>query len=111
MTSPTVEFSSDEEAIGVALPSSNTSSATVVKRIIFLDHTAAMGGGEIALLNLVQNFDQDRYIPVVVLFQEGPVAVALREARVETHILPLDASVGSARKDALGIKTILKFKT
>jgi len=79
------------------------------KRILFVDHTAALSGGEIALLNLVSRLDRRRYTPIVVLGAEGPVAERLRAAGVQTHVLPLDRSVAEARKDRLGASALLRW--
>lgn len=70
-------------------------------RIAFLDHTAVLGGGEIALLHLVQALDSTRFHVVVVLSSDGPLVEKLRAAGIETHVLPLAASVVEARKDNL----------
>ncbi len=78
-------------------------------RVAFLDHTAALGGGEIALLRLLEVIDRKRIDPVVVLFADGPLVPLLKEAGVECHILPLSASVIQARKDSLGVGSILKL--
>ena len=37
--------------------------------MLFLDHTAKLGGGEIALLNLVRNLDKRFIHTTVVLFE------------------------------------------
>lgn len=79
------------------------------KRVLFLDHTAAMGGGEIALFNLVRHLDRTRYEPVVCLFSNGPLAVKLREAAVELHVLPLDAALLNTRKDSVGLGSIRRI--
>src|SRR4051794_36843096 len=79
------------------------------RRILFVDHTASLGGGEIALLNLVRRLDPARFHPIVVLFSEGPLLEQLRSAGVETHVLPIDSSVLHTRKDAIGVGTLLKF--
>ena len=42
------------------------------RRVLFMDHTAQLGGGEIALLHLVCHLDPTRYLPVVVLFRRRP---------------------------------------
>ncbi len=78
------------------------------RRILFLDHTATLGGGEIALLNLVTNLDLGRYKPVVVLCSDGPLASALRDSGTETHILPLSPSIVHTRKDTLNRKTLTR---
>lgn len=72
------------------------------RTIVFFDHTAAMGGGEIALLNLVRQLDRALWEPIVVLGAEGPLEEKLRQSNIETHVLPLDARVAQARKDSLG---------
>ncbi len=98
----------------LAAPSSEPSIALTIanfrKRILFVDHTATMGGGEIALLNLVTHLDHSRFIPVVLLCADGPLASRLIEAGIETHILPLAVSVAAVRKDSLGCATMLRGK-
>lgn len=80
------------------------------RRVLFLDHTAAMGGGEVALLNLVRHLDRSRVTPLVCLFADGPLADPLREAGAEVHLLPLDPAVGDARKDSLGRGTLARLR-
>src|SRR5689334_13621437 len=82
-----------------------------IKTILFLDHTAALGGGEIALLNLVQRLDRARYRPVVVLGAEGRLRERLEAAQVETHVLPLAPEVVQTRKDSLGARSLLRLGT
>ena len=77
------------------------------KTIVYLDHTARMGGGEIALLNLVCALNRRRYRPVVVLASDGPLAEKLRAARVEALIVPLDPAVLDTRKDSIGPRSLL----
>ncbi len=75
--------------------------------VIFFDHTAKMGGGEISLLNLATNLDRRRFEPVVVLAGDGPLREKLDEAGVETHVLPLPDEVTRVRKDSLtGLKSV-----
>lgn len=80
------------------MPSSTPPLPTTV---LFFDHTAKMGGGEISLLNLVTYLDRKAFEPVVVLASDGPLHQKLREAGVETHVLPLSGEVTSVRKDSL----------
>jgi glycosyltransferase involved in cell wall biosynthesis len=77
-------------------------------KVLYVDHTAALGGGEIALLNLVRNVDPGRYQPVVLLFAEGDLADKLRRAGIECHVLPVDASVLHTRKDSIGVGSLLR---
>lgn len=76
-------------------------------RILFIDHTAALSGGELALLNLVRHLDRTRFEPVVLLFSGGPLVERLSLAGVETHILPLSPGVARTRKESLGPKSLL----
>jgi glycosyltransferase involved in cell wall biosynthesis len=77
------------------------------KRVLYVDHTAKASGGEIALFNLVNALDKSRITPVFVLASDGPLAEKLRRVGIETHILPLDGSVVDARKDSLGLGSLL----
>ncbi len=71
------------------------------RRILYLDHTAALGGGEVALLNLLKHLDRSRYEPVVCLFADGPLTGLLRDAGIQTHLLPLPDSIVNTRKESL----------
>src|SRR5579871_2301713 len=80
-------------------------------RVLFVDHTAKMGGGEIALLNLVSSLDNSAYTPVVLLFEEGPLSEKLRGSGVEVHVLPLNPRVLQTKKDSLGVGSLLRAKS
>lgn len=62
-------------------------------RILFLDHTARLSGGELALARLVEALSHapgDRGADVTVLcFEDGPLARRLRSLGVETSVLAL----------------------
>jgi len=70
--------------------------------VLYLDHTAKWSGGEIALLRTLEAIDRNRVTPVVALAGDGPFAERLREATIETHILPLAESMREVRKGSLG---------
>ncbi len=96
----------------VALPRPRADEPQKPKRtILYLDHTASLGGGEIALLNLVQSLNTRRYHPIVVLSAEGPLQARLVQCGVETHILPISKNVGQTRKDSLGLGSLLRVGT
>lgn len=69
--------------------------------VLFFDHTARMGGGEVSLFNLVTHIDRSKIEPVVVLASDGELREKLRAAGVETHVLPLGEEVIEVRKDSL----------
>ena len=78
-------------------------------RVLYIDHTAKIGGGEVALFNLVRYLDRSVVDPVVLLFEEGPLLERLAPV-VETHMLPLAPSVGKAAKDALGFGSMMQLR-
>ncbi len=82
-------------------------------RALIFDHTAQLGGGEIALYDLVRFLDRSRVTPVVVLGSEGPLADKLRSLDatgkgVELHILPMAEEVLHTKKDSLGAGSLLQ---
>ena len=78
--------------------------------ILFFDHTASMGGGEVALFSLVQRLDRTRFSPLVVLGSEGALHGKLIEAGVETYVLPIASAVAQTRKDSLGGGSLLRVR-
>lgn len=78
-------------------------------RVLFLDHTAKIGGGEVALLNLILNLDRDFIYPIVSLWAEGPLVERIRP-HAETNVLVLPDAVGGATKDRLGWRSLLQCK-
>ena len=71
-------------------------------RVLFLDHTARLGGGEIALANLVAELARGGEVrPRALLFEDGPLVGRLREAGCPAEVVPL-GGLGEARKDAVG---------
>ncbi len=78
-------------------------------RVLYLDHTAKIGGGEIALVNLLRHLDRSVVFPIALLFMEGP----LRERLVgccDTHVIPLADSALTAKKDGLGWRSLLQLR-
>jgi glycosyltransferase involved in cell wall biosynthesis len=70
-------------------------------RVLFVNHTAKSGGGELALRLLIRHLDKSSIEHRLVLFEDGPIAELLRQD-TEVHILPLSEDIRDARKDALG---------
>lgn len=70
------------------------------RRILYLDHTAVLGGGELALLALVKELDRTRFDPVVLLFSEGPLVAEMR-GFAETHVLPMPQELVDARRESM----------
>ena len=71
------------------------------KTVVLLNHTAALGGGEYALLRLIRSLDRRFWCPVAVFGEEGPAVQALRSRSIETYVLPLGARVKDTRRHEL----------
>jgi glycosyltransferase involved in cell wall biosynthesis len=80
------------------------------RRILYVDHTAKMSGGEIALLNMLGHLDRTRFDPLVVLISDGPLREKLEAVPIETFLLPISPSVLETRKDTLGPRTLLRLR-
>jgi glycosyltransferase involved in cell wall biosynthesis len=78
-------------------------------KILFLDHTAQLSGGELALLALAGGLDRARFGSTVLLFSDGPLAAALRDVGAAVEILPLADSVRGAGRGSLGVGSLAKF--
>jgi len=78
-------------------PSSTIDPAMPAPRILFVDHSAALGGAELYLLDVARAF---RNRCRVVLFESGPFQARLLEAGVETHILDTPSAVLNVRKES-----------
>jgi glycosyltransferase involved in cell wall biosynthesis len=76
-------------------------------RVLYLDHTVTLSGGELALARLLGALDRTRVTPIVVLAEDGPLRELLAQQAVETHVLPLDEKLRRVRKDSLGIAGLL----
>lgn len=71
-------------------------------RVLYLDHTARLSGGELALARLLGALDRSRVEPIVALAEEGPLHELLVQQSIETCVLPLHERLRSVRKDSLG---------
>lgn len=78
-------------------------------RVLFFSHTAAQGGAEIALLNLVQHLDRSKFTPIVAFAADGPMVDKIKPA-AEAYVLPLARSVVEARKDSLGLASLFRVR-
>jgi glycosyltransferase involved in cell wall biosynthesis len=65
-------------------------------RILFLDHSAELGGAELYLLDLARAY---RSTSTVFLLDEGPFADRLRDESISIEVLPAEKSFLSVRKE------------
>lgn len=79
-------------------------------RVLFFDHTAELGGAEIALADLVQHLDRARVEPTVLLGSAGPLQKRI-ENTAPVHILAMDADLVKARRDSLGLRSLSNFSS
>ncbi|XHR26840.1 MAG: glycosyltransferase family 4 protein [Chthoniobacteraceae bacterium] len=75
--------------------------------VLFFDHSARPGGGEIALLRLIAALDRERFHPLVVLGSAGEFQTLLAEAGIEVHYLPLPTGIADVRKEKLSPSALL----
>ena len=59
------------------------------KRVAYVLPHAQLGGAEIATLRVMEAHDQSRYVPVGLLFEDGPAARHLDDVGIEHAIAPL----------------------
>ena len=70
-------------------------------RVCYLDHTAKLSGGEIALARLLETIDRKAIDPWVILAEDGTLAERLRAIGIRVDIVPLSDTVLDVRKDSV----------
>ena len=70
-------------------------------RVCYLDHTAKLSGGEIALARLLETIDRKAIDPWVILAEDGSLAERLRAIGIRVDIVPLSDTVLDVRKDSV----------
>ena len=78
-------------------------------RVLFVDHTAQLGGGEIALRNLINSLIPERVSATVLVCSQGPFVDQLISHNHPVHVLLLSSHIVQTRKDSLRWKTLLRF--
>lgn len=78
------------------------------RRVMFFNHTSKLGGGEIALYNLVCQIDTRTYEPLVVVGAEGPLFDNLSAAGIAAAVVPIAPSIVETRKDTLGVASLFR---
>jgi len=73
-------------------------------RVVFLDHTAVLSGGELALLALLPELDVEAH---VILAADGPLAERLRAAGVSVEVLPLADETRELRRARTAVEAPL----
>ncbi len=73
-------------------------------RVLFLDHTGALGGAELFLLELAERWDGERQ---VVLFADGPFHERLERAAVPVSVFRAGGKVASVGRGGRGLAQLL----
>lgn len=68
-------------------------------RILFMDHHAELGGGEISLFQLLKNIDRNRFDPIVYLGCPGPLKDKLRSIQIEAELLHIPQELRTLKRD------------
>lgn len=79
-------------------------------KVAYIDHTAVLSGGEIALVRLLSAIDRKIVNPGVILFSKGELENALKEIDVKCTILPLNSEVLQTKKDDISVGFFGKIK-
>jgi len=66
-------------------------------QVVYLDHTAVLSGGELALARLLPALDA--VDPYVILGEDGPLAERLRATGVVVEVLPMPSQAREVRRD------------
>jgi len=75
-------------------------------RVAVLDHTAALGGAELALARLLDALDPVDVHVTTVLFADGPLRGLLEDHGHAVSVLPLDQRLATAERHAVGASLV-----
>lgn len=78
-----------------------------MKRILFLDHTAKLSGGERSLLLVLEKLDRRRFTPLLVTLEDGPLLQAARAIGVESECIPISRMVAARKRSKTGLLFLL----
>jgi glycosyltransferase involved in cell wall biosynthesis len=73
-------------------------------RVLFLDHTAALGGAEFFLLELARHIDRER---LVILFSDGPFRALLQKWSVPVDVMQAGPAVTGVGRGGRGVAQLL----
>lgn len=59
-----------------------------MKKILYLYHTSSIGGGSYCLLNILRELDKTKYLPTVILRNNGPLVNELKAMGITVYFLP-----------------------
>lgn len=59
------------------------------RKILYMYHTSTIGGGSYCLLNILKGLDRDKYTPIVLLREDGPLVKAIDALDIKVFFMPL----------------------
>ncbi|KAB7671726.1 glycosyltransferase [Bacillus sp. B1-b2] len=79
-------------------------------KVLFLDHTSVIGGGERSLIDLLIYINKDRFQPVLICFEDGPLIERVASIDgVEVHIIPFSEKVLKYNRDKKSISQLFSI--
>ena len=81
---------------------------TTAPRCLYLDHTAKMSGGEIAMLRMVRAL-RGSVVPEVWLAEDGPLVAEFQAMGVPTRVVPLDSRSRNQSRHVSGLVSLLRL--
>lgn len=74
-----------------------------MKNVLIINQSAELYGSDKALLELLQNYPKDQYNPIVVLHEQGPLTLKLKELDIQI----IETSVIKVKRGILNAKFLL----
>ena len=59
-----------------------------MKRILFVHHVSVVGGASYCLLSIIKELDRNKFLPIVLLRDDGPLVEELKKLNVEVLFCP-----------------------
>ncbi|MFP7473337.1 hypothetical protein SFC55_20225 [Niallia taxi] len=76
-------------------------------KVMFLVHTATIGGGERSLLDILTYIDKEKFHPILVCFEDGPlVKKAIELNGVQVKVIPFSKKIITYNRDKKSISQI-----
>ena len=79
-------------------------------KVLFLVHTATIGGGERSLLDILTYIDKKRFQPILVCFEEGPlVDRAIKVSGVQVKVIPFSKKIITYNRDKKNLSQLFSI--
>ncbi len=77
------------------------------KRILFLDHTAKLSGGERSLLLILEKLNRRRFTPFLVTLEDGPLLKSAQLLGAESISIPIPRMISERERSRTGFLFLL----